>query len=568
MATLWPYLATMGLLAALSWFAWRRRSVPGARPFVVACMASFFWAGGSAAALAAADPAAKLAWYKFLAVWLLPAVTAALCFALEYVQPGRWLTRRNLVLLAIPSGVALILIVTNDLHHWLLRGFEAGASVVPQPGPAWWPMLGFTLSLYLVNLAAFAWLFVRSPRHRPPVALMIAGGIAGRLAAIAGLGGEPMALRLDLPPLTVLIPSCCYAIALFGFRILDPLPAAGQSAIEQMREGLVVFGPGWQVLDLNPAAEQILGVPASRARAKTWPELLPGLPDLRARLADTSAGPPQRARAAAEVTLATGSAARHYALDLSALLDFRGPIIGYLLLLHDVTEQRRAQAQILEQQRALTTLQERERLARELHDGTGQVLGYVSLQTQAIVKWMHEGDTVMAEAQLARLTRMAQEAHADLRDSILSLRTGTPECWSLLAALEQHLAAYRENYGMRAELLVSPDLTEDDLAPGVSVQLLRVIQEALTNARKHSQARGVCVTLAREGARATIVVADDGVGFSPQVLPADGQKHFGLAFMAERMAQIEGDMAVESEPGAGTRVVLHAPLATAGEEGT
>ncbi len=66
MATLWPYLATMGLLAALSWFAWRWRSVPGVRPFVVACLASFLWAGGSAAALAAADPSAKLAWYKFL----------------------------------------------------------------------------------------------------------------------------------------------------------------------------------------------------------------------------------------------------------------------------------------------------------------------------------------------------------------------------------------------------------------------------------------------------------------------------------------------------------------------
>lgn len=289
MTTLWPYLATMGLLAALSWFAWRRRSVPGARPFVVACLASFFWAGGSAAALAEGSAAAKLAWYKFLAVWLLPAATAALCFALEYVQPGRWLTRRNLMLLAIPSGVALILIVTNDLHHWLLRGFEAGASVVPQPGPAWWPLLGFTLSLYLVNLAAFAWLFARSPQHRPPVALMIAGGIAGRLAAIAGLGGEPTALRLNLPLLTILIPSCCYAIALFGFRILDPLPAAGQSAIEQMREGLVVFGPGWQVLGLNPAAEQILGAlspdaiifdldaahpDAALSLLRQWPDLL------------------------------------------------------------------------------------------------------------------------------------------------------------------------------------------------------------------------------------------------------------------------------------------------------
>jgi signal transduction histidine kinase len=567
MAMLWPYLATMALVTALAWFAWRRRSVPGAGLLAVGCLFSSLWVGGSAAALAAADPSAKLAWYKFLAAWPIPAATAGTCFHLEYVWPGRWLTRRNLMLLAIPSAVALTLILTNDLHHWLLRGFEAGASVVLLPGPAWWPIFGFTLSLYVVNLAALVWLFARSPQHRPPAALMLAGGIAGRLAAVVGLGAGPIATRLDLPLSTLLVQSCCYAIALFGFRILEPLPAAVGSAIEQMREGMVVFSPDWQVLGLNPAAEEILDVPATRARGKSWPELLPGFPDLRARLAEAGAGPQKRPTVLADVTLATWTAARHYALDLSALLDFRGPVMGYLLLLHDVTEQRRAQAQILEQQGALATLQERGRLARELHDSTGQVLGYVSLQTQAIAKWVREGNTVRAEAQLARLTRLAQDAHADLRDSIMGLHTGTPERWSLLAALEQHLAAYQETYGIRAELIVASGLSEDHFAPGVGVQLLRVIQEALTNARKHSQARGVCVTLAREGTRATIVVTDDGVGFSPEALPGDGQKHFGLAFMAERMAQIEGDMAIESEPGAGTRVVLHAPLATTGEEG-
>ena len=567
MATLWPYLATLVLISALAWFAWRRGSVPGARPLAVAFLFAFLWAAGSAAVLAATDPSAKLSWFKFQSVWQIPTATAGACFALEYVQPGRWLTRRNLILLAIPFIVASVLILSNDLHHWLWLGFEVGASVVPLPGSAWWLLPGCTLCMYLVNLTAFAWLFARSPQHRPPLALLLVGGIASRLALIVDFSTEPLALQLNLPLLTFLISACFGAIALFGLRILDPMPASVRPAIEQMRAGMVVFGSGWQAVGLNPAAEQILGIPASRARAKTWPELLPGFPDLRSHLAEAGAGPRQGPRASAEVTLAAGPGARHYALDLSVLLEFRGLVIGYLLLLHDVTEQRRAQAQILEQQRALATLQERERLARELHDSTGQVLGYVSLQAQAVAKWVREGDTASAEAQLARMTRVAQDAHADLRDSILSLHIGTPERWSFLAALEQYLAAYRENYRIRAELIVPPGLSEDDLAAGVGVQLLRVIQEALTNARKHSLARGVCVTLACEGAQATIVVADDGVGFDPEALPADGQSHFGLAFMAERMAQIGGDMAIESEPGAGTRVVLRAPLRTADEEG-
>jgi hypothetical protein len=98
--------------------------------------------GGSAAAMAAPDRAAKLAWHRFQAIWQIPTATAITCFVLEYVQPGRWLTCRNLTLLAIPSFLALVLILTNDLHHWFWLGFEVGVSVVPVRGPAWWLLFG------------------------------------------------------------------------------------------------------------------------------------------------------------------------------------------------------------------------------------------------------------------------------------------------------------------------------------------------------------------------------------------------------------------------------------------
>ena len=400
MATLWPYLATMGLLAALAWFAWRRPSVPGARPFAVAFLFAFLWAAGSAAVLAATDPSAKLSWFKFQSVWQIPTATAGACFALEYVQPGRWLVRRNLLLLAIPSVVALALILTNDLHHWVLRGFEGGVPVVPLPGPAWWPMFAFTLCMYLVNLTAFAWLFARSPLHRPPVALLLVGGIAIRLALIVDFSTEPLALQLNLPLLTFLISACFGAIALFGFRILDPMPASVRPAIEQMRAGMVVFGSGWQAVGLNPAAEQILGAPASHAGAKTWPDLLPGFPDLRARLVDAGTGP--RPTVSAEVVLAADSGARHYALDLSALVDFRGPVIGYLLLLHDVTEETRAREAQKQHQLLLTITQERERLARELHDGLGQVFAFVGAQGQTVRRLLSRGDIAAADELVAR----------------------------------------------------------------------------------------------------------------------------------------------------------------------
>jgi signal transduction histidine kinase len=566
---IWSYLLMAGLLAALAIFSWRRCTVPGARPFAAACLFALIWVAGAAAESMALDPAAKVAWFKFQAVWQLPTITAVTCFVLEYVNPSRWLTRRTVILLSIPPLLTLALVLTTDLHHWQWLGFSVGASVIPLRGPVFWILFAYSLGLMLVNLTALVWLFVRSPRYRLPVALMLVGHIAARslhtLEAVRGqatLGWDPF-------PFTIVIPFGLYAIALFGFRILDPLPAAGRVAIEQMREGMVVFDTGWRALSLNPAAAAILGVPAARARGETWAELLPSCPDAWQCLGAE--------RTPIEVSLgsdaAAGADARRYTLLLTPLLDHRALTEGYLLLLHDVTEERRAQAQILEQQRALATLQERERLARELHDSTGQVLGYVSLQAQAIAQWVRKGDMARAEAQLARLAGTAQDAHADLRDSILSLRSGAPESWSFLAALEQHLAAYQENYGIRAELILPRDLAEDDFPARVGVQLLRVIQEALTNARKHSGARSVRVELEREDGAALIVVEDDGAGFDPRRFdpgqhPAGGRGgHYGLTFMRERMAEIGGQMAIESQPGAGTRVVLRAPLGSTGEEG-
>jgi signal transduction histidine kinase len=236
-----------------------------------------------------------------------------------------------------------------------------------------------------------------------------------------------------------------------------------------------------------------------------------------------------------------------------------------MLLLHDITEQKQAQARLLEQQRVVATLQERERLARELHDSLGQVLGYVSMQAQAIHKWMIDGETAAAETQIARLAGVAQEAHKDLRESILSLKTDPAEGWSFFAALQHYLDTYREHYAIRTELVIPKPLQEELFEPGASVQLLRVIQEALTNARKHGHAHSVQVTFERQDSKAHIVVIDDGCGFDPEALADFHNRHFGLAFMRERMAEIDGSLAIVSRPGVGARVTLEVPLRVEGE---
>ena len=144
--------------------------------------------------------------------------------------------------------------------------------------------------------------------------------------------------------------------------------------------------------------------------------------------------------------------------------------------------------------------------------------------------------------------------------AILDLKAGSEQATSFLAVLQQHLDSFQDHYGIRTELTIPAGMTEHVFEPSAGVQLLRVIQEAMTNARKHGRARCVRVVFEREDSQARIMVADDGRGFDPDQLSTGEGDHLGLAFMRERMAQIGGCLTIQSQPGAGTQVVFQVPI--------
>lgn len=571
---IWLPLAGALLMAAMGLYGWRRRRLPGAPALIVAMLCGIVLLSGMLLGAAAVTPGTKIAWFKFRDAWLAPSATAGACFVLEYVRPGRWLTRRSLSLLALPPLLEIFLAVAND-GRLLWRQVEIGpdGSVVATLAPAGAIITSYLAGLGLVIAATLIWLYVRSPLHRWPAVIMLLGQVGGRGLFLLSLVHPPLLSPIDLVVLATLSPLTAYAIALFGFRILDPLPAARQMALEQMREGLVVFDAQWRVASLNPAAEALLSTPAAHARGKVLAELLPAVPDLGARGADNAPQAKQRRFAQApalsaadgiagpaDITLGTGPEARYCVLDVSPLHDFRGLTVGYVLILHDETERRRTQAQILEQQRALATLQERDRIARELHDNLGQVLGFVKLQAQSARDLLARNQQAKADEFLARLQAVAQDAHTDVREYILGSPGAQPAGTGFFAGLRQYLQQFSKNHGLAVELVTPPDLAEEALAPVVSVQLLRIIQEALTNVRKHAQARSVCVTFSVRDCRAQVTIQDDGAGFDPARAGTAEGSHFGLGFMRERAQEVSGTVEIASAPGQGTRVIVSVPL--------
>ena len=209
-----------------------------------------------------------------------------------------------------------------------------------------------------------------------------------------------------------------------------------------------------------------------------------------------------------------------------------------------------------------TVLEERERLARELHDGLAQVLGYVNTQTLAIKKLLASGRREEAQRQVAQMESTAKQVYTDVREAILGLRATRG---ALVPSLRRYLADHGRTTTVTPQLEVSEEAARLALPASAEIQLIRIVQEALANVRKHAEASSTTVSLDVEGEELVIEVSDDGRGFDAGRSVRTGWPRFGLQIMRERAEAIGGVFAVASRPGGGTTVVVRVPVAKPAE---
>lgn len=160
-----------------------------------------------------------------------------------------------------------------------------------------------------------------------------------------------------------------------------------------------------------------------------------------------------------------------------------------------------------------------------------------------------------------------RQLYADVREGILGLRAASPTGRGLQAALGEYLEKYRDMSAIDVRFDVSADLAGGLVTPSAELQLIRIVQEALSNVRKHAAATAVEVVLHRNGAELLVEVRDNGRGFDPANRPPTGWPRFGLQTMRERAEAVGGSFAIESSPRRGTRVALRVPLLEEHPEG-
>ncbi|MFW6183859.1 MAG: GAF domain-containing sensor histidine kinase [Chloroflexota bacterium] len=212
-------------------------------------------------------------------------------------------------------------------------------------------------------------------------------------------------------------------------------------------------------------------------------------------------------------------------------------------------------ASMAAQLQSVATLEERSRIAREMHDGLAQILGYLGIQMQTIEAYVKQGQEQQVLEEIQKTRQNVKLAQDDVRDNILSLRTTLSGDAGLIPALQEYVREFGVQSGADARLVTCFN-SPPRLSPLAEVQLVRIVQEALTNVRKHAGAEHVEVQLSPLDGGLNILVRDDGVGFEP----GDADGRFGLQTMEERASSVGGRLAVQSEPQGGTQVSLWLPL--------
>jgi signal transduction histidine kinase len=211
-------------------------------------------------------------------------------------------------------------------------------------------------------------------------------------------------------------------------------------------------------------------------------------------------------------------------------------------------------ARLKEAEQQLVIVAERDRIARELHDSLAQVLGHIHLRLRGIETRL-DGAAPIIGAELSDLADVADEAYRDVREAILGLRETISSDTGLEGALREYIAKYARQTGIKATFTCD-ETARHVLPPRAEIQLLRVVQEALTNVRKHAGASRVAVRIQCPDGAPTVEIEDDGSGFDPARIGTSFNGGFGLTSMRERVEQVGGTLEMHTAPGAGTRLVV------------
>lgn len=544
------YLFITAIFEALAVYLFRFRKTSGALLLVFCQICKGIWILAKVFCSLSPDLPNKLFWAKFTEWMPILLIYFWFEFILEVSQQkGRILTGIQYIVRG--SVLSLLLIIGFD--NWLGWYWGAisldGQALTIGFGPAAYITMIFCYTLNLVCLALSArWIYCTNGLRRQQAIILSVTPLFNFIGSILGYTLE---IQTVSPQVLGLLLSGFYVTWVFyRWRIYSILPLAQDSVTRTMNDGLMIIDKKGYIVGMNPAVKAIF---------KDLPVDIDN--KFEAAVAAWSVLAQIDSKHSLEVFEAVGANGRGiYQIQTLPLTTPQGNLLGKTILFKDITEQKRDEAKIIDQEKALSIMTERERLGRELHDGNGQLWSYINMQIEAARSLIEKKDLSKADVLLEKLADVTQDMHVDIRESItgLQLTAAQEGIWQML---KEYLQWFEENYGIRVQLKLDRELAAGLLSQTTEVQLLRIVQEAMTNVRKSAAACHVRVAVRVNGGVVNVLVEDDGCGFD--LTEATFKKgSFGLQIMKERASEIGAQFHIESKRGIGTKITLQVPLAS------
>ncbi|MCD4741782.1 MAG: PAS domain S-box protein [Desulfobacteraceae bacterium] len=371
---IWLFLISAAIMATIGTYAWRNRTIPGAKSFAALMLTATVWSFGNLLELSGTDLPTKTFWMN---VRYLGAVTAPLAWfalALEYTDRGQWLKMRNFAYLVLIPFIALVLLWTNHLHglmRYNIHLVDIGSfSVIGKThGPYFWILTVYLYILLLITFLMFVEALLRTPPayRGQPLALM-----GGLLITFFGNGLH----LLGFSPVPYTDPTAIFFIptgillawGLFRYRLFNIMPVARDTIFENINDGVIVLDVQDRIIDLNIAARKIFNLVPTKVIGREAEEIFQAWSDLTECFRN-----PMATRK--EFVLEKEGTKLSFDLNKSPLTDSHGRQIGRMIIVHNITERRRAEE----------ALRENETKFRSLFDLSPQAVALVDLDTGRLV---------------------------------------------------------------------------------------------------------------------------------------------------------------------------------------
>jgi PAS domain S-box-containing protein len=552
---------TTAINVVVSFIGWRRRGSKVGWYFAMGMISITFWTLAAGLGYMVVPLDLKILFAKFDAIGYNFGTIFFFIAILHLAGFDAWADDKRARFFVFLLPVTNILFtVTNEWHGWVWTGFTpVGNNIyIFEHGPAftWINFIAYVIIICII--AILLWMVRKgSVIQKRQARLLILATLFLLGANIAYLYGFPGFEGVDWSSVTFSITGVFFLWALQSARLIDLIPIARDKIMSSLRDGVIVVDAKSRIIDVNPAVATLLVITAVSLAGKDLQEVMP---PAHSWLSEASGQEFQ-------TDFETASTPKQYFdVRISPIYDHtQTHQTGSLIVFHNITQRKQnevrlqqlnkelseAQAQVISQQRALASVEERQRLGRNLHDSVNQSIHSLMLFSDTLIFLLENGQTEQAIRAAERIHASGEQA---LREVRLLVHEGQAVVIGgisdLIEAVEKRLDMVERRAGIRADFLY--DLSALERVPTEWMEnIYWIILEGLNNSLKHSRASEVLVTIAGEADQLRVEIKDNGAGFAQTYERGGG---VGMKSMRERAEMLGGMLSVESSPEQGTRV--------------